>query len=131
MWPSDNEEFFKCSPRIPVLTFRSGIQMLLEHNGVSEQQIDKVVIAGAFGSYIDLSNSIAIGLLPSLSLDRFRQVGNAAGTGAKLALVSMNKRSHVREISDRTNYIELATYPTFQTIFTQACDIGPILGRNR
>jgi uncharacterized 2Fe-2S/4Fe-4S cluster protein (DUF4445 family) len=104
---------------------RAGIQILLEHNGVSEQQIDKVVIAGAFGSYIDLSNSIAIGLLPSLPLDRFRQVGNAAGTGAKLALVSMTKRSHARDISNRTNYIELATYPTFQTIFTQACDIGP------
>jgi len=104
---------------------RSGVQILLQHSGVSEQQIDKVVIAGAFGSYIDLSNSIAIGLLPSLPLDRFKQVGNAAGTGAKLALVSMSKRSHAGEIGNRANYIELATYPKFQPIFIQACNIGP------
>lgn len=71
---------------------RTGIQLLLEARGCHEEEIDRVIIAGAFGSYIDVTSAITIGMLPSLPLERFIQVGNAAGTGAKLALVSSDKR---------------------------------------
>ena len=67
---------------------RAGIQVLLDTEGCAETEIRKIVIAGAFGTYIDVSSAIDIGMLPSLPLERFQQVGNAAGIGARLALVS-------------------------------------------
>ncbi len=103
---------------------RTGIQVLLETNGCSEEEIKQVIIAGAFGSYINVSSAVTIGMLPSLPLDCFRQVGNAAGMGAKLALVSLSKRAEAQTIARRVNYIELATAPNFTQTFVQATHIG-------
>ena len=72
---------------------RTGIQVLLATNGRKEQELDQVIIAGAFGSFIDVESAMNIGMFPSLSLDRFKQVGNMAGVGAKLALISKKKGS--------------------------------------
>jgi len=98
----------------------TGIQVLLETSGHSTGEIAQVVIAGAFGTYIDVASAIAIGMLPSLPLHRFQQVGNAAGTGARLALVSCSKRSEAQAIARRIGYIELATVPQFMQTFTEA-----------
>ena len=103
---------------------RTGIQVLLETKGCSEEEIKRVIIAGAFGTYINVSSAITIGMLPSLPLDRFRQVGNAAGIGAKLALVSGSKRAKAQKIASRVHYIELATAPNFMSTFSQASYIG-------
>lgn len=103
---------------------RIGIQVLLEANNCSEEEIKEVIIAGAFGTYIDVANAIVIGMLPSLPLARFRQVGNAAGTGARLALISCSKRDEAKSIARQANYIELATFPRFQQIFTHAIYLG-------
>ena len=97
-----------------------GIRALLESSGHSGDDINKIVIAGAFGSYIDVANAIAIGMLPSLPLDRFRQVGNAAGMGAKLALLSLRKRAEAQSIAHQASYIELATTPNFMENFIDA-----------
>ena len=70
---------------------RIGFIVLLTANGLVADDIDLVIIAGAFGTYIDVASAIAVGMLPALPLDRFRQVGNAAGMGAKLALISRSK----------------------------------------
>ncbi|MDY6917160.1 MAG: ASKHA domain-containing protein [Chloroflexota bacterium] len=103
---------------------RSGIQVLLEANGVAEPEIAQVVIAGAFGSYIDLPSAITIGMLPSIPLDRFRQVGNAAGMGAKQALISLSKRDEAQRLATRVEYIELASAPYFTDTFVQANYLG-------
>jgi len=103
---------------------RTGIQVLLEADGHGEEEIHKVIIAGAFGSYIDVANAIAIGMLPSLPLDRFRQVGNAAGTGARLALISSSKRGDAQNIASGVRYIELASVPSFNQTFVQASYLG-------
>jgi uncharacterized 2Fe-2S/4Fe-4S cluster protein (DUF4445 family) len=103
---------------------RTGIQALLEANRLSNEDIDEVIIAGAFGSYIDVSSAIAIGMLPSLPLERFRQVGNAAGTGARLALISRVQRLEADSIARRVRYIELAAVPNFQDLFSQAMYLG-------
>jgi uncharacterized 2Fe-2S/4Fe-4S cluster protein (DUF4445 family) len=103
---------------------RTGIQVLLEANGRHEEEIKQVIIAGAFGSYIDVSSAITIGMLPALPLDRFRQVGNAAGMGAKLALISLSLRDEARAIASRVNYIELANSSNFMQTFIQASYIG-------
>ncbi len=98
----------------------TGIQLLLEESGRSEEEIEQVIIAGAFGTYVDVSSAVLIGMLPSLPLDRFRQVGNAAGTGARLALLSSSKRAEAQDIARRVGYIELATAPRFMKTFVEA-----------
>jgi uncharacterized 2Fe-2S/4Fe-4S cluster protein (DUF4445 family) len=103
---------------------RSGIQALLQDAGHEAQEINSVVIAGAFGSYIDVPSAIAIGMLPSLPLDRFRQVGNAAGSGARLALISQQKRAEAQQIARQVRYIELAAVPDFQRLFAEAMYLG-------
>jgi uncharacterized 2Fe-2S/4Fe-4S cluster protein (DUF4445 family) len=96
---------------------RAGIQVLLQDAGLREDQIDQVIIAGAFGNYIDLKSAVAIGMLPDLPLDRFAQVGNAAGIGAKLALVSYPHRATAQSIAASSHYIELAGSDRFNRAF--------------
>jgi uncharacterized 2Fe-2S/4Fe-4S cluster protein (DUF4445 family) len=103
---------------------RTGIQVLLESNGLAEDEIDQVIIAGAFGTYIDVASAIAIGMLPPLPLERFRQVGNAAGMGAKLALISGPQRAEAEALARRVGYIELATVPQFSRTFAQSMFLG-------
>jgi uncharacterized 2Fe-2S/4Fe-4S cluster protein (DUF4445 family) len=83
-----------------------------------------VIIAGAFGSYIDVASAVTIGMLPSLPLNRFKQVGNAAGTGAKMALISKGARSEAQNIAGGVKYIELAANPGFTRIFALANYLG-------
>ena len=102
----------------------SGIRVLLENHSLSVEDIDRVLVAGAFGSYIDIESAMTIGILPRLPAKRVQQVGNAAGIGAQLALVSRKERTRAREIALRTGYIEMASLPRFQDIFTKAIYIG-------
>ena len=103
---------------------RTGIQALLEANGYGEEKIEKVIIAGAFGTYIDVANAMTIGMLPVLPTERFHQVGNAAGTGARLALISKAKRAAAQKIVSGVRYIELAGIPGFNQTFMQASYLG-------
>ncbi|MCX6080205.1 MAG: ASKHA domain-containing protein [Chloroflexi bacterium] len=99
---------------------RVGIQALAAAEGLTEQDIDQVIIAGAFGTFIDVGSAIAIGMLPALPLERFTQVGNAAGTGARLALISTSQRAEAKRIAELDGYIELASVPGFQRKFAEA-----------
>jgi uncharacterized 2Fe-2S/4Fe-4S cluster protein (DUF4445 family) len=112
---------------------RSGIQVLLEASGVTEKEIKQVIIAGAFGSYINIASAVEIGMLPSLPLTRFLQAGNAAGMGAKLALISLESRTQARALTSRVHYIELASAPDFEQTFMQASYLGQyrIIGGKR
>jgi uncharacterized 2Fe-2S/4Fe-4S cluster protein (DUF4445 family) len=92
---------------------RLGIRALVENAGIHETEIDEVIIAGAFGTFIDVESAVVIGMLPDLPRERFRQVGNAAGTGARLALLSMTSRRESAATAARIRYIELATIPEF------------------
>jgi uncharacterized 2Fe-2S/4Fe-4S cluster protein (DUF4445 family) len=103
---------------------RSGIQALLEASGVAEEEIKQVIIAGAFGTYINIASAIEIGMLPSLPLSRFLQAGNAAGMGAKLALISLKSRAQAQALTSRVRYIELASAPDFEHSFMQASYLG-------
>jgi len=103
---------------------RTGIQILLETSGCAEGDIKQVIIAGAFGTYIDISSAVTIGMLPPLPLNRFHQVGNAAGMGAKLALISLRSRAKAEAIASRVGYVELANTPSFQPTFMQASYLG-------
>jgi uncharacterized 2Fe-2S/4Fe-4S cluster protein (DUF4445 family) len=99
---------------------RLGIQALVEAEGLTENDLEQVIIAGAFGTFIDVESAISIGMLPDLPLERFKQVGNAAGTGARLALISQSEREKANQIAQRDGYIELAKVPNFNRKFAQA-----------
>ncbi len=103
---------------------RTGIQILLKERGLSDEDIDEVVVAGAFGSYLDIASAIAIGMLPAIPSNRFRQVGNAAGAGAKVVLVSRTTREAVQKLVRDICYIELAGAPDFNRTFMQAIPLG-------
>jgi uncharacterized 2Fe-2S/4Fe-4S cluster protein (DUF4445 family) len=99
---------------------RLGIRALAEAEGLREDQIEEVIIAGAFGTFIDVESAVTIGMLPALPPDRFRQVGNAAGTGARLALISRSQRLLAQQIALRDGYMELAAIPEFNHKFAEA-----------
>jgi uncharacterized 2Fe-2S/4Fe-4S cluster protein (DUF4445 family) len=99
---------------------RLGIQSLVEAEELEESDLEQVIIAGAFGTFIDVKSAITIGMLPNLPLERFIQVGNAAGTGARLALISKTEREKANEIARKDNYIELAKIPNFNRKFAEA-----------
>ena len=102
---------------------QTGIDVLLADSGIATDDLEVVVIAGAFGSYLDVSNAIATGMLPSLPLERFHQVGNAAGMGAKLALASAAARVQARALREHVEYIELASYPRFSRRYADSCKL--------
>jgi uncharacterized 2Fe-2S/4Fe-4S cluster protein (DUF4445 family) len=75
---------------------RTGIEVLLSRNGLVKDHIDEIILAGAFGTYLDVNSALAIGLLPDIPRDKIHQVGNAAGMGAKLALISGAMREEAK-----------------------------------
>lgn len=103
---------------------RTGIEALLANAGRRAEELEQVIVAGAFGSYIDIASAITVGLLPRLPLERFAQVGNAAGTGARLCLLSAAKRAEVQAIARRVKYIELARVPDFSHLFANSMYLG-------
>ena len=98
----------------------SGIGLLPAAHGRRAGEPEHVVIAGAFGTYMDVASAIAIGMLPDLPLDRFPQVGNAAGSGARLALVSHGMRQAAAQLGRRVRYLALARAPGFARAFARA-----------
>lgn len=99
---------------------QAAIRLLLQEAGLKLDDLEQVIIAGAFGCYIDIESAKRIGLLPDLPLDRFTQVGNAAGIGAKRALLSSRMRAETESIGQWIEYLELATHPQFSHQFTNA-----------
>jgi uncharacterized 2Fe-2S/4Fe-4S cluster protein (DUF4445 family) len=98
----------------------AGMSSLLEEANITWEELDEVIIAGAFGSYIDVASAIRIGMFPSLPVERFTQVGNAAGVGARLALVSQKQRGLARDIARRVQYVELVNYKRYPHTFAMA-----------
>ncbi len=99
---------------------RAGIEVLLSEAGCRAEQLDRVVVAGAFGTYLDVDSAVAVGMFPPLPHERFLQVGNAAGIGAKLTLVSQRCRTTAQEIAQRMEYVELTTHPRFVEIYAES-----------
>ena len=97
----------------------AGIALMLEHLGRRETDIQKVLIAGAFGSYMSPESACAVGLLPGSLLSRIETVGNAAGTGALWCALNENCRKRAAELAARTEFIELAADPNFQDRFVE------------
>lgn len=99
---------------------RTGIDVLLNECGVKYAEVEDFIIAGAFGTYLDVESAVRVGMFPDLPHERFRQVGNAAGTGARQMLVSADRRGTATELVERVEYIELTTHAGFQDEFMKA-----------
>jgi uncharacterized 2Fe-2S/4Fe-4S cluster protein (DUF4445 family) len=99
---------------------RAGIEILLAEAGISAESLERVIIAGAFGTYLDVSSAIRVGMLPQLPIERFRQVGNAAGAGARQMLISGKRRLAASQLIRRIEYIELTIHPGFTAEFLEA-----------
>jgi len=98
----------------------AGYRLLLEEAGIAPEDLSEVLLAGAFGNYIRRSRAKRIGLLPDIPTDRITFVGNAAGAGARMVLLSQRCREQAERISRETEYIELCGRPDFQAAFADA-----------
>jgi uncharacterized 2Fe-2S/4Fe-4S cluster protein (DUF4445 family) len=99
---------------------RVGIDTLLEEAGLAPASLEEFIVAGAFGTYIDVASAIGVRMFPPLPLESFQQVGNAAGAGAKQMLVSRKARRISTSIGERVEYVELARHPRFSQGFMEA-----------
>lgn len=98
---------------------RSGIDILLSEAGITPGEVEKVALAGAFGTYIDVESALRVGMFPPIPKERFQGVGNAAGAGAKDLLISSSLRRKANEIMNQIEYIELTTNPGFMATFLE------------
>lgn len=96
----------------------AGAKLLM--NRAEVRKIDRIVLAGAFGSYIDPKYAMILGLIPDCELAKVTAVGNAAGDGARIALLNKAKRQEAQELAHSITYIETAVDPNFQDEFVGA-----------
>jgi uncharacterized 2Fe-2S/4Fe-4S cluster protein (DUF4445 family) len=96
----------------------AGARLLMQRAGV--QEVDRILLAGAFGSYIDPQHAMVLGLIPDCPLDRVAAVGNAAGDGARIALLNRHKRAEAARVARQITYIETAVDSDFQEQFVGA-----------
>jgi uncharacterized 2Fe-2S/4Fe-4S cluster protein (DUF4445 family) len=96
----------------------AGTRLLMDKLGVDH--VDRIKLAGAFGTYIDPKYAMVIGLIPDCPLDKVAGVGNAAGTGARMALLNKSYRREIEDLVRRIEKIETALEPRFQEHFVNA-----------
>jgi len=99
----------------------AGIALLMERLGIA--QVDRIRLAGAFGSHIDVKHAIILGMVPDCDLAQVRSAGNAAGTGARIALLDETARGTIESLVRRIEKIETAIEPRFQQLFVEAMAI--------
>jgi uncharacterized 2Fe-2S/4Fe-4S cluster protein (DUF4445 family) len=103
---------------------RAGIKILMDELGLEKKDIREVYLAGGFGNYVRPENALAIGLLPNFKNSKITQVGNAAGSGAKIVLLSAKTLKEAVKIAEKIEYIELAKVSDFQQEFVKAMDFA-------
>jgi len=98
----------------------TGASILMKQMQVHREEIQKIFLAGAFGNYVDPQNARIIGMYPDVPLERVQFVGNTAGSGARMALLSIDARQTAEEIAKNVEYVELGADPNFQSEFLKA-----------
>ena len=99
----------------------AGIALLMERLGIDH--VDRIRLAGAFGSHIDVKYAIILGMVPDCDLAQVRSAGNAAGTGARIALLDAKSRKIIEALVRRIEKVETAIEPRFQQLFVEAMAI--------
>jgi len=104
----------------------SGVMLLQNVLSVENEQLQEVFLCGGFGNYISTRSAVRIRLLPDLPLERVSYFGNAAGMGAKMALLSESERDLASTLAREIEHVSLATHPEFQDIFVEALKFPPL-----
>ena len=99
----------------------SGAKLLMDR--MSVEKVDRIYLAGAFGSYIDVKYAMTIGMIPDCELKHVSSVGNAAGTGARIALLNRAARNEIESVIRRVEKVETAIAPKFQEYFVAAMNL--------
>jgi len=99
----------------------AGIKLLMEHLGV--ERVDRIRLAGAFGAHIDVKYAMVLGMIPDCDLAHVTSAGNAAGAGARIALLDNEARREIERLVRRVEKIETAIEPRFQQHFVEAMAI--------
>jgi uncharacterized 2Fe-2S/4Fe-4S cluster protein (DUF4445 family) len=94
--------------------------LILENVGLAWEAISRVYIAGGFGRYINVADAILIGMLPDLAPSRFRYIGNAALTGAYVALLSRDRRAKLAGIASKLTYVDLSSDARYMDSYVKA-----------
>lgn len=99
----------------------AGVRLLMERLGIDK--VDRIRLAGAFGSHIDVKYAMVLGMIPDCKLPNVSSAGNAAGTGARIALLDQGSRTEIEQLVRRVEKIETAVEPRFQEFFVEAMAI--------
>jgi uncharacterized 2Fe-2S/4Fe-4S cluster protein (DUF4445 family) len=103
---------------------KSGIRLMLKANGLSVENLDGIVVAGAFGSYLNIRSSVRLGLLPRIDEERVLFIGNSSLAGARLLLIAREARREVEALVRRIRYFSLASDRDFQEQFIKALEFS-------
>ena len=95
-------------------SIHAAIQTLIRTAGTIDDELDEILLAGAFGNYIRVESAMRIGLIPSVGIERVKSIGNAAGAGARLALLCEQEMQEARELARSAQHLELAVSPDYQ-----------------
>jgi uncharacterized 2Fe-2S/4Fe-4S cluster protein (DUF4445 family) len=99
----------------------AGARLLMDRMGVDK--LDRITLAGAFGSHIDVKYAMILGMIPDCDLPKVTSAGNAAGTGARIALLNRASRDEIAAVVKRVEKVETAVEPMFQQHFVEAMAI--------
>jgi len=104
----------------------TGIAVVMDHLGLAADDLDEVLLAGSFGTYIHPQSARLLGLVPPVPVDRIRAVGNTASEGAKMALMSFREREVAFELPAHVGYVELAGAAGFNERFIANLAFPPL-----
>jgi uncharacterized 2Fe-2S/4Fe-4S cluster protein (DUF4445 family) len=102
----------------------AGASILFQTINLAPENILKAYIAGAFGSYLNQQNAKKIGLLPDIDDSKCIEVGNSAGAGAQMALISVDARKEIQNIASQIKYVELAGEPNFTKVYMKSLNLS-------
>ena len=98
----------------------AGVQLMMKRMGSEPGQLDRIIVAGAFGNYIDKNSAVTIGLLPDIDRAKIHSAGNTAGAGTLMAVASSKEALRAQQIPEKLEHVELANEPDFQNVYLGA-----------
>ena len=96
---------------------RSGIELMAKKLGKDIDSIRRVLLAGAFGNYLSPASACRIGMIPPVLMDRILPIGNAAGEGARIAVLNSSEYEYSKRLAQGTEFLELASMPEFNDCY--------------
>jgi uncharacterized 2Fe-2S/4Fe-4S cluster protein (DUF4445 family) len=111
--------------QLATAAIKTGMRMLLDEAGLGVEELDGLIVAGAFGNELDIDRAMAIGLLPRLDRDRVRFIGNSSLAGARALLLSRTERARCESLVGRIRHVGLAQGEAFQRTYVEAMELAP------